>query len=246
MGARMLNWKNETEFEVGNILFTIDTTPGSTRRQSSENNFTLVKTKSYIQNYLDLVHIEPENVIELGLFQGGSLVFFDKIFKPKRLVGVELSKDHIPALDGYIRNHAQHIKAYYGTSQDDGLLLRKIVGDDLGGKLDLVVDDASHLYEFTKASFCTLFPLLEPGGVYVIEDWAWAHRPNGQTRQHPWFKFDAMTNLVFEMIVELAGHKEISDLSINNNMVVIKKSEKARSAAVLQSPQLRGRCMPLI
>jgi hypothetical protein len=40
--------------------------------------------------------------------------------------------------------------------------------------MNLVVDDASHTYEDTKASFETLFPLLQPGGIYAIEDWSWA------------------------------------------------------------------------
>ena len=41
--------------------------------------------------------------------------------------------------------------------------------------LDLVIDDCSHLYEATRASFNELFPRLRPGGLYWIEDWPWAH-----------------------------------------------------------------------
>ena len=37
-----------------------------------------------------------------------------------------------------------------------------------------MIDDASHMYEHTKVSFETLFPLLRPGGQYIIEDWSWA------------------------------------------------------------------------
>ncbi len=38
-------------------------------------------------------------------------------------------------------------------------------------QINLVIDDASHLYQETKVSFETLFPLLRPGRLYVIEDW---------------------------------------------------------------------------
>ena len=38
-----------------------------------------------------------------------------------------------------------------------------------------MIDDASHLYEPSLASFETLFPLLRPGGTYIIEDWKWEH-----------------------------------------------------------------------
>ena len=40
---------------------------------------------------------------------------------------------------------------------------------------DLIVDDASHLYRPTLASFEVLYPRLRPGGTYVIEDWAGDH-----------------------------------------------------------------------
>jgi hypothetical protein len=38
-----------------------------------------------------------------------------------------------------------------------------------------VIDDASHIYEPTRASFETLFPYLRPGGLYIIEDWQWSY-----------------------------------------------------------------------
>ena len=41
--------------------------------------------------------------------------------------------------------------------------------------IDLVIDDASHLYVETKASFEELFPRLRPGGLFIIEDWASGH-----------------------------------------------------------------------
>ncbi len=34
-----------------------------------------------------------------------------------------------------------------------------------------MIDDASHLLDPTRSSFNVLFPLLRPGGVYVVEDW---------------------------------------------------------------------------
>jgi hypothetical protein len=39
--------------------------------------------------------------------------------------------------------------------------------------LDLVIDDASHLFDETVASFNVLFPRLRPGGLFVLEDWSW-------------------------------------------------------------------------
>ena len=38
--------------------------------------------------------------------------------------------------------------------------------------LDLVVDDASHLYDETKVALEVLLPRVRPGGLFIIEDWA--------------------------------------------------------------------------
>ncbi|WP_371663134.1 hypothetical protein [Streptomyces sp. NBC_00280] len=59
--------------------------------------------------------------------------------------------------------------------------IRTVVGDQSSpefltslaeeiGPLDIVVDDGSHLSDDVITSFTTLFPLLRPGGLYVIED----------------------------------------------------------------------------
>ena len=149
---------------MGSVDFTIDITPGSERRQSLQNNFTLVKTKGYIQNYLDLV-----------------------------------------------------------------------------------IDDASHLYELTRTSFVTLFPLLQPGGMYIIEDWAWSHRQNAQVGSHPRQDQPALTNLIYQLISELGGSNNIEDILINNNMVKIRKKKSAGlGSEVLQHSYLRGKKIPLI
>jgi hypothetical protein len=79
---------------------------------------------------------------------------------------------------------ASRIATYWGVDQGDAATLRSIVDKEFSGPLDLVIDDASHLYAPTKASFETLFPLLRPGGLYIIEDWAWAHWPAAQSPTH--------------------------------------------------------------
>jgi hypothetical protein len=236
----MLKWIDDNVFELDGIRFTIDVTPGSDRRASERGNFTLVKTRQYLADYLALEGEKFEHILELGIFQGGSLVFFDKLFKPKKLVGVDISRNRIEALDHYVTSVAGHMKVYYESSQGDEALLRTIVAEDLGGQLDLVIDDASHLYELTKTSLSVLFPLLAPGGTYLIEDWAWSHGPRAQAEGHPWEQQPALTNLLFEMIVELGGSRVVEEIHINHRMVRLTKSATADSTAVLEKPSLRG------
>jgi hypothetical protein len=62
--------------------------------------------------------------------------------------------------------------------QKDRLLLGDLVfrlQHYVSDNWDLVIDDAAHVYGQTKRSFECLFPTLAPGGLYIIEDWAWEH-----------------------------------------------------------------------
>ena len=53
-------------------------------------------------------------------------------------------------------------------SQDDQEFLTAVV-HTIGG-VDIVIDDASHLSSLTIKSFEILFPLMQPGGYYCVED----------------------------------------------------------------------------
>ena len=47
--------------------------------------FTILKNEPFVQSYELLASsFSPRSILELGIFQGGSFVFLDKIFKPRR------------------------------------------------------------------------------------------------------------------------------------------------------------------
>jgi predicted O-methyltransferase YrrM len=122
--------------------------------------------------------IQPANVVELGIYDGGGTAFLALLFRPERLVAVDLSPDRVPALDAFVDQRAlgDRVRAYFGVDQGDRARLERIVTEEFGSApLDLVIDDASHLLDPTSASFNLLFPRLRPGGLFVIEDWSWQH-----------------------------------------------------------------------
>ncbi len=83
-------------------------------------------------------------------------------------------KDYFPnaniyGLDIYDKSSLEEprIRIFRG-SQADTHLLKQIVSET--GRLDIVIDDGSHINEHVITAFQTLFPLLADDGIYAIED----------------------------------------------------------------------------
>jgi hypothetical protein len=179
------------------------------------------------------------------MFEGGSLVYFDKLFSPEKLVGVDIRREPIPSLEDY-RAARPHIKTYYGRAQERPGT-RAAAQANFPNGIDLIVDDASHAYENTAATFVQLFPLLKTGGFYVIEDWGWAHRAGYQVSGSTWHDKPALTNLIFALTVMVASLGVIKEITINRHLACIQKGPGALPATKLElRPYLRGREMPLI
>jgi hypothetical protein len=142
--------------------------------RDDEDTVILFKGPRFIRNYLDLLdgHV-IDNMVEVGIWDGGSAIFFWNLLKPEKLCCLELKKG-ARRLTEYIERQrlADGFRTHYGVDQGDRECVRKILAAEFGGSpLDLVVDDASHLYGPSLATFETLFPALREGGLYVLEDW---------------------------------------------------------------------------
>jgi len=219
---------SDRRFSFGGENFVI-TVPMKERRLSTAEAFTIAKDEPYLRVYEDLAHaFSPRSILELGIFQGGSYVLLDKLFKPRRMSAVDINPDPVEPLCHYLADKKDRF-VHLCTSQSDSEVLEQIVTNELANELDLVVDDASHSYELTKASFEILFPLLQPGGIYLIEDWSWSHMPGYQSPDTPWFNRDALSNLLFEQIMLLGSTALIAEIRIWRSLYLIRKAKNARS-----------------
>lgn len=139
------------------------------------DSLTLVKHAGMLKRYETVLgRYEKPRIVEVGLAYGGSAAWLALAADPTLLVGIELSTQPLDKLANLIdsRGWGDRVQVHLGVDQADKQRVRRIVEDALSGEhLDLVIDDASHLYAPTLATFETLFPLLAAGGSYIIEDW---------------------------------------------------------------------------
>jgi len=104
----------------------------------------------------------PVRMLEIGVSHGGSMELWRDYFGPEAILfGIDIN----PGCAAFDGEHGNQIRI--GSQADPGFL-RGVVAE-MGG-LDIVLDDGSHVAAHQRASFETLFPLLDIGGIYAIED----------------------------------------------------------------------------
>ncbi|NLE99276.1 MAG: class I SAM-dependent methyltransferase [Propionibacterium sp.] len=143
------------------------------------DHLVLVKSVEVLDAYRDVLSAyDRPSIVEIGIAYGGSVAFFALTADPSRLVAIEMAAERVVLLDRLIeeRGLGERVHLHYGVDQGDRGRVGEIVASEFGGTpIDLVIDDGSHLYDETVASFETLFPHLRPGGEYIIEDWSCDH-----------------------------------------------------------------------
>ena len=226
-----LKWETDGILQINDIRFIVTyDADGLHSLNSSENCFVLGKDRTMIEKYFAISQAaEIRKVFEMGIFKGGSVVFYDQIFQLEKIAAIEFLGEPIQALEEYIVSREKYdvVKPYYGINQADRWTMGNILSSEFPGKdIDLVIDDASHLYFETREAFNITFPYLRVGGLYIIEDWAWAHWDGiWQEPQKSFFSFKkpALSNLLIELFMLAARCSLIENIWVNHNFIMVKK-----------------------
>jgi predicted O-methyltransferase YrrM len=199
--GRWPRWHGESTFTTKRFRFRATLTPFEGK--TAENTIIILKHRPFIEIYREVLRgMKVKRILEIGVFEGGMLLFLADVVGPKKIVGIDRnppSQTLLRAIDN--AGLSSSVRVHGGVHQDNAVAIREVLAEEFGDNpLDLIIDDASHEYERTRAAFEICFGFLRPGGKYVIEDWGWLHWP-----EPPWQAADrvagkrALTNLIFEL-----------------------------------------------
>jgi len=244
----MINWKSETDFLLKGVKFKC-VLSNFEKYATTVDEIIIVKDRPAIEIYQALFErTPPKQVLEFGTYQGGSPALLTLLFDLQKYVGIDLGP-RVPGFEDFLSKHplGRKINMYNNTSQDDGDTIRSIIHKEFSNNpIDLIIDDASHQYDFSRRTFEIAFPHLRPGGIYILEDWGWAHWPGYQG----WEDAPALSNLVFQLTILNAAHSDIiQEMKIFPVFLMIKKSDLPGSKEELCLDDLigeRGRHLNLI
>ena len=120
----------------------------------------------HYQTHFGPIRKQRLNLLEIGIGGydnprggGGSLRTWKSFFPRGMIFGIDIHDKSY--------HDEKRIRTFTG-SQVDETFLRGVVREI--GDLDIVVDDGSHINEHVIQTFRLLFPMLKPGGFYVVED----------------------------------------------------------------------------
>lgn len=143
------------------------------------------------------------SILEIGILEGESLLYWDDYFKHPEtvIVGLDLNLPQVEFGD--------RVKVFE-CDQNDSTRLQAIAEEY--GPFDIIIDDGSHFRKETENCFQKLFSSVTDGGYYVIEDWAvgyWRDRPI----------YTGMVELINDLIAR------IPELSISESRIILEKNK---------------------
>ena len=144
--------------------------------QLADNSITDKNTvHSYLPLYQTLLASKKEtalNVLEIGIYRGGSIKLWGDFFTNAIVYGLDVTDEHVVCES--IKNH-ERIRLYTSTdAYDANFVTSEFINNDV--KFDFMLDDGPHTLE-SMIKFIQLYSnLMTYDGILIIEDvqdWSW-------------------------------------------------------------------------
>lgn len=182
---------------------------------------------TYYEYYEEVLKFKNiQTIVELGIYYGNGLRTFRKFWPDSRLIGIDAS------LECY--NHDLENCYTYKCDQTDIYGLTSILKQH--PKIDLFIDDASHEIDKSIITFDIIFPFLNSGGVYIIEDLQCfntlnnksikkeCYYDNGVVVNYKDIDFNELMNFIYKLINNTIVNVSYQEIKItNNSLIIIKK-----------------------
>ena len=130
------------------------------------------------QDFLEPRRTERLNFVELGVYWGASMMMWRDFFSHAMLVGVDIQFSN--EMVAFFNNTRTNVDFFSADSADPHLSksLENFFTANGRDGFDVVIDDASHLQYDMMKSLGNIYPSMNSGGIYIIEDMCTAEALN--------------------------------------------------------------------
>lgn len=189
----------------------------------------------YSKNFYEHNFAARLKFLEIGIDEGGSLEIWRDYLGPNAIIGgVDINPNcAMDDTDFIIRI----------GSQSDRKFMESVV-HDMGGGIDIVLDDGSHIASDQRKTFDILFPLLREGGMYIIEDthtsyhflYGGGFRRPGSIVEVAKTMVDGMNLSYFNFPTRKRSriaHAEILSITFYDSIIVIRKQTRKETGTII-------------
>lgn len=165
------------------------------------------------------------SVLEIGVYRGGSMRMWSRFFGPQaRLVGVDIDPVAVSCAGGRYE--------VVIADQADPVAMRKLAEEH--GPFDVIIDDGGHSMVQQITSIEILFPMLNEGGLYLVEDCHtsyWDEYDGGRGREGTfmeWVKarLDDLNGYHQKNAVDAMWTKQVAGIHVYDSVVVLDKETR--------------------
>lgn len=144
------------------------------------------------EKYFPFDRLEPLKILEIGVYDGKSLLTWKDYFPNSTVIGLDINEDCFQYEEKF-----KNIWIEIG-SQNDVDFLNEIVRK--WGPFDMILDDGSHMNNDIILTFENLINSVKTGGIYVVEDTAcsyWEEYGGGYKKENTMIEY--FKNLIDEV-----------------------------------------------
>ena len=132
--------------------------------QPAKKNFDKIIAHGYSKFYENIFKNfknDKLNILEIGSFYGNASAALYFYFKNSKIFGADINPD-------MFKYTSKRIKSFYVNSSDANSISKEIILQNYS--FDIIIEDASHMLKDQIISLFLLFPIIEPGGYFIIEE----------------------------------------------------------------------------
>jgi hypothetical protein len=158
----------------------------------------------YLEQYRDVEF----NLLEIGVYNGSSIKMWKEYFPKANIVALDI--------DPKCKQYEEDRITIHVGDQTDVKFLNDVFNQY--GHFEIILDDGGHSWKQQIISFETLFPLLTPGGMYLVEDLHTSYKPQSVWDDYHITGVDYFKNLVDAINLNgksFRGYKEINGQFLN-------------------------------
>jgi predicted O-methyltransferase YrrM len=129
-------------------------------------------------SYMKGMRLEPVRLLEVGVFFGASLKMWHAYFPNGTIYGIDTFKGHqgngsqFDNASSFLQEAPSYSRMHVEICDQSSRADLERFAATIQEPFDYILDDGSHLMKDQQQTLAVLWPLLRPGGIYFMEDYA--------------------------------------------------------------------------